>query len=76
MSSLKPICVKCQRFYRPSRNGVWFLEGMPTHNGAHPGKAEAHHFVGVARDPYGEHYQPDFKAKVEATQPYIQVNDC
>lgn len=27
--SLKPICVKCQRFYRPEKNGFTFLEGMP-----------------------------------------------
>ena len=26
---LKPICVKCQRFYRPHHNGRWFVEGMP-----------------------------------------------
>jgi hypothetical protein len=36
--SLKPICVKCQRFYRPEKNGVMFLEGMPKFNGAPPGK--------------------------------------
>lgn len=26
---LKPICVPCQRFFRPKENGVYFLEGMP-----------------------------------------------
>lgn len=26
---MKPICVPCQRFYRPFRNGVRFVEGMP-----------------------------------------------
>jgi len=26
---LKPICVSCQRFYRPERNGVRFIESMP-----------------------------------------------
>ena len=25
----KPVCVKCQRFYRPHRNGVHILEGKP-----------------------------------------------
>jgi hypothetical protein len=39
--SLKPICVSCQRFYRPSRNGVYFLEGMPGENGVKPGRVEA-----------------------------------
>ncbi len=26
---LKPICVPCERFYRPKKNGFSFLEGMP-----------------------------------------------
>lgn len=26
---LKPICVPCQRFYRPAKNGYYFMEGMP-----------------------------------------------
>lgn len=37
---MKPVCVPCQRFYRPKRNGFYFLEGMPIVNGAKPGKAE------------------------------------
>lgn len=27
--SLKPICVACQRFYRPHKNGRRFVEAMP-----------------------------------------------
>lgn len=26
---MKPICVPCQRFYRPKQNGRYFIEGMP-----------------------------------------------
>lgn len=26
---LKPVCVKCQRFYKPHRNGRLFVEAMP-----------------------------------------------
>lgn len=26
---MKPICVRCQRFYRPKKNGFNFVEGMP-----------------------------------------------
>ena len=37
---MKPICVPCQRFYRPIKNGFFFIEGMPTGNGTLPGKAE------------------------------------
>ena len=38
---MKPICVKCHRFYRPLKNGVYFREGMPV-GGAHvePGLAQ------------------------------------
>ena len=37
---MKPICVPCQRFYRPKENGFYFVEGMPSHNGAKPGLQE------------------------------------
>jgi hypothetical protein len=37
---MKPICVPCQRFYRPKKNGFKFIEGMPTENHAEPGTAE------------------------------------
>jgi len=26
---MKPICVTCRCFYRPKRNGIAFVEGMP-----------------------------------------------
>lgn len=26
---MKPVCVKCQRFYRPKRNGTPFIESKP-----------------------------------------------
>jgi hypothetical protein len=27
--AMKPICVHCERFMRPKRNGIYFLEGKP-----------------------------------------------
>ena len=27
---MRPICVPCRRFYRPKKNGTYFLEGHPT----------------------------------------------
>ena len=36
----KPVCVKCQRFYRPERNGTDWIEMMPIKNGVEPGTAE------------------------------------
>jgi hypothetical protein len=32
----KPVCVACQRFYRPKRNGTPFIESMPSEHGAAP----------------------------------------
>ncbi len=37
---MKPICVTCKRFYRPKKNGFFFIEGMPAVDGAKPGNAE------------------------------------
>lgn len=34
---LKPICVPCQRFFRPKKNGTFFQENKPTSNNAPPG---------------------------------------
>jgi hypothetical protein len=34
---MKPICIPCQRFYKPLRTGFAFVEGMPLENGAPPG---------------------------------------
>ena len=30
---MKPICVKCEVFYRPTCNGRYFVEGMPLVSG-------------------------------------------
>jgi hypothetical protein len=37
---MKPICVPCQRFFRPKQNGYYFIEGMPIGNHVQPGTAE------------------------------------
>lgn len=38
---MKPVCVPCQRFYRPAKNGFEFTEGMPVaNNRPQPGLAE------------------------------------
>jgi len=34
---MKPICVPCQRFFRPKKNGYYFIEGMSVG----PGRARA-----------------------------------
>lgn len=37
---MKPVCVPCQRFFRPTKNGLPFIEGMPDGNHPTPGLAE------------------------------------
>lgn len=36
----KPVCVPCQRFFRPEKNGFRLIEGKPISNDAEPGTAE------------------------------------
>lgn len=33
----KPVCVPCQRFFRPKKNGFGWIEGMPIDNDTAPG---------------------------------------
>lgn len=40
---MTPVCVKCQRFYRPIRNGFPFIEGMPIGGSRVPPGTEAPH---------------------------------
>lgn len=37
---MKPICVPCQRFFRPKKNDFFFIEGMPQGSHVEPGTAE------------------------------------
>ena len=37
---MKPICVQCQRFYRPKKNDFPFVEGYPNPSDTKPGKAD------------------------------------
>lgn len=34
---MKPVCVRCERFLRCVKTGVYFVEGRPLVNGAVPG---------------------------------------
>ena len=42
---MKPICVPCQRFFRPARNGIAFIEGRPLTGYAKPGTAEPNNWT-------------------------------
>jgi len=37
---MKPVCVKCQRFFRMKKSGFYFIEGMPREGRPEPGTAE------------------------------------
>lgn len=36
----KPVCVPCQRFFRPKKNGYVWIEAMPIEADAPPGTAK------------------------------------
>jgi len=40
----KPVCVPCQRFFRPKCNGVAVIENMPDTSKTAPGLAEPEHW--------------------------------
>ena len=86
---MKPICAKCQVFFRPKLNGVSFLEGMPNNNRSEwsPYKlwigdlwecptCQAEIIHGVGGRPISEHYEENFKDLVKKCEPILQVNDC
>lgn len=37
---MKPICIPCQRFFRPKQTGFYFTEGMPIGSAVPPGTAQ------------------------------------
>jgi hypothetical protein len=37
---MKPVCVKCHRFFKCTKTGFYFAEGMPKEPGAKPGLVE------------------------------------
>ncbi len=37
---MKPVCVPCQRFFRPIKTGFYWIEAMPIGNDVQPGLAE------------------------------------
>jgi hypothetical protein len=86
---MKPICMKCRKFYRPKRNGTYFTEMMPGLSGGWRPykiwmgdlwicKGCGHEIiVGVGRDPLCEHYEDMFKELREGTRAdEIEINDC
>ncbi len=70
---MKPICVPCQRFFRCTKNGYYFLEMMPMAGTGLTPKPGS----GVGSAAHAEHYQPGFTetvTRLHADQ--LQVNDC
>ncbi len=79
---MSPICVPCQRFFRPQKNDFKFLEAMED---GQPYKlwagdkwkcpdCGAQIVVGFARRPIAEHFEFDFARQVEIHKPELIVN--
>ena len=86
---MKPICVKCQLFFRPAVTGVHFEEGMPKDNNGTWGSYKlwtgdlwrckgcgAAIIVGVGRAPIAEHHEIDYAFKAKMLRPIMRVDDC
>jgi DNA-directed RNA polymerase subunit RPC12/RpoP len=86
---MKPICVKCGRFFKPFKTGIRVLEQMPRENGAgwRPYKiwqADLYKCHGCGTEivtgfgtaPIAEHYMPQFENLLVAYPPRVTVNDC
>lgn len=41
---MRPICVPCQRYFKPKKNDFWFTESMPAVDEATPGKESPEHW--------------------------------
>ena len=91
VQTLKPICMKCQLFYRPKKNGVYFTEMMPPYSGEtgwRPYKIWAgdlweckgcgHQIIsGTGMNPISVQHEVDFKEKQKKLcADEIQINDC
>lgn len=84
---MKPICVDCGLFYRPTKNGTAFIEGMPEGSNWVPYKlwmgdlwecqgCGSQIIVGVGFSPVAEQHEPDFSQTAKKLEPLLQVNDC
>jgi hypothetical protein len=86
---MKPICMNCQLFFRPHRNGTYFTEGMQDGRGGWRPykiwvgdlwkcKGCGHEIiVGVPSNPLREHYEDHFdKLRTRTCAAEININDC
>lgn len=77
---MRPICVQCKCHYRPKRNGYEFVttmnDGAPYQlwRGDLWACPECGHetVIGFGHKPVAEHFQPTFKAQIEA-RPLLMV---
>ena len=84
---MKPICTPCRRFYRPKKNGIYFVEGMPQGDSWVPYKlwmgdlwscpgCSSEIIVGTGFHPVAVHHEPDFAKLVAQLGSGIRIDDC
>lgn len=91
MAGTKPVCVGCALFFRPKKNGVYFIEGMPVMDKGNktwvPYKLWSGdlwecnscggQLVISANQEIAIQHEPDFKRLVESYKAgWLIVNDC
>jgi hypothetical protein len=83
---LKPICAKCERFFKPKKNGVAFEEGYGDGT-RRPYKlwlgdlwecpnCEAQVIVGTGASPVVHAHEPGYSRLCESIGPTYFVDDC
>lgn len=84
---MKPICVRCRRFYRMKKGGFYFIEGMPNDADWQDYKlwvGDLWHCLGcgneiisgVGLQPLSERHHQDFEEVKERVGATIRINDC
>lgn len=87
---MKPICRKCNLFFRPKKNGVYFTESYPTGSGDWKpykvwqgdlwecrGGCGSQIIVGTGHAPIAVHHEPNFeKLRLDLGANTININDC
>lgn len=84
---MKPVCVDCQLFYQPEKNGFPFEEGMQGDGEWQSYKlwlgdkwkcrgCGSEIIVGTGANPVSHHFMPDYGEMVNLLQPAFRVDDC
>ena len=89
MSGLKPVCVNCNLFFKPEKNGIHFEEGYQIGDTGKWGSYKlwvgdkwkcrgcgAEIIVGTPLDPVMLNHEPSYTERRAQFAPELRVDDC